>query len=113
MKRQKICFVATVDFTIKVFLVDHFKAMYPKYDINVITNTKDVTFLKPLGLDLKIIPLSIERKISPVHDLVALFRLYSLFRKYKFDVVHSIMPKSGLLSMLAALFAGIPVRIHT
>jgi glycosyltransferase involved in cell wall biosynthesis len=112
MKRT-ICFVTTVDFTIKVFLVDHFKAMYPHYDITVITNTKDINFLKPFGLDLKIISLSIERKISPVHDLVALFRLYSLFRKYKFDVVHSIMPKSGLLSMLAALFAGIPVRIHT
>jgi glycosyltransferase involved in cell wall biosynthesis len=113
MIRPKICFVTAAESTIKVFLVDHFFAMAAKYDITVITNTDNTDFLKLSGLDLKTISTSIERKISPLHDVVSLFRLFILFRKNRFDCVHSITPKAGLLSMLAAFFARVPVRIHT
>jgi glycosyltransferase involved in cell wall biosynthesis len=113
MIRPKICFVTAAESTIKVFLVDHFFAMAAKYDITVITNTDNPDFLKLSGLDLKTISTSIERKISPLHDVVSLFRLFILFRKNRFDCVHSITPKAGLLSMLAAFFARVPVRIHT
>jgi glycosyltransferase involved in cell wall biosynthesis len=113
MIRPKICFVTAAESTIKVFLVDHFFAMAAKYDITVITNTDNTDFLKLSGLDLKTISTSIERKISPLHDVVSLFRLFILFRKNRFDCVHSITPKAGLLSMLAAFFARVPLRIHT
>ena len=53
------------------------------------------------------------RTISPVKDLVSLVKLYFLFKKEKPQIVHSITPKAGLLSMIAAYFAGVPVRIHT
>jgi glycosyltransferase involved in cell wall biosynthesis len=36
-----------------------------------------------------------------------------LFKKEKPQIVHSITPKAGLLSMLAAKLAGVPVRMHT
>jgi glycosyltransferase involved in cell wall biosynthesis len=113
MIRPKICFVTAAESTIKVFLVDHFFAMAAKYDITVITNTDNPDFLKLSGLDLKTISTSIERKISPLHDVVSLLRLFILFRKNRFDCVHSITPKAGLLSMLAAFFARVPLRIHT
>jgi glycosyltransferase involved in cell wall biosynthesis len=113
MIRPKICFVTAAESTIKVFLVDHFFAMAAKYDITVITNTDNTDFLKLSGLDLKTISTSIERKISPLHDVVSLLRLFILFRKNRFDCVHSITPKAGLLSMLAAFFARVPLRIHT
>src|SRR5690606_23303641 len=54
-----------------------------------------------------------ERDISPLKDLVSLFCLYYKFKKEKPDIVHSITPKAGLLSMIAAKFAGIPIRMHT
>lgn len=54
-----------------------------------------------------------ERDIAPVKDLIALLKLYRYFKKEKPDIVHSITPKAGLLSMLAAKFAGVPIRIHT
>jgi glycosyltransferase involved in cell wall biosynthesis len=53
------------------------------------------------------------RKISPLQDLISLFKLYRLFKKEKPTIVHSITPKAGLLSMTAARMAGVPVRIHT
>ncbi|MEP2279093.1 glycosyltransferase family 4 protein [Maribacter sp.] len=57
--------------------------------------------------------INIERSISPVKDLVSLYKLYKYFRKEKPVMVHSITPKAGLLSMTAAYLARVPVRVHT
>ena len=62
---------------------------------------------------VRTIPLQMQRAISPLKDLIALVQLYFLFKKEKPEIVHSITPKAGLLSMLAAKLAGVPVRIHT
>lgn len=59
------------------------------------------------------IDLNISRKISPWQDLKALFNLFMLCRKLSPDIVHSIMPKAGLLSSIAARAAGTAVRMHT
>lgn len=53
------------------------------------------------------------RQINLWRDLVSLLKLYRLFRREKPAIVHSITPKAGLLSMIAARLAGVPVRIHT
>lgn len=58
-----------------------------------------------------IVPMT--RKITPFADLKCLFRLISIFRKEKPDIVHTHTPKAGLLGMLAAKFCGVKVRIHT
>jgi hypothetical protein len=58
-------------------------------------------------------PLRIERKISVGRDLATFFHLWRFFRAQRFDVVHSFMPKAGLLAMMAAKAAGIPFRLHT
>ncbi|MHB8089973.1 MAG: glycosyltransferase family 4 protein [Anaerolineaceae bacterium] len=113
MQKKKICFITAAEITVKVFLVNHLKALSTQYDVSVVTNTNNSDFLKPSGLHLNVIPLFIERTISPIRDINALFRLIFLFRKCRFEAVHSVTPKAGLLSMLAAFFVRIPVRIHT
>jgi glycosyltransferase involved in cell wall biosynthesis len=52
------------------------------------------------------------RKITPATDLVSLFRLYRLFRKLKPTIVHANTPKGGLLGVLAARLARVPVVIY-
>ncbi|MFD2698510.1 glycosyltransferase family 4 protein [Mesonia sediminis] len=54
-----------------------------------------------------------QRGISPLKDLISLWKLIRLFRKEKPQIVHSITPKAGLLSMLAARITGVPFRLHT
>lgn len=56
---------------------------------------------------------SMERHISPFTDLKSLWGLIKVFRKEKPDMVHSITPKAGLLSMIAAWITRVPVRLHT
>jgi glycosyltransferase involved in cell wall biosynthesis len=58
-----------------------------------------------------IVPMS--RIISPVQDLVSLFRLVRLISKFKPDIVHTHTPKAGLLGMMAAYVCRVPLRLHT
>jgi hypothetical protein len=53
------------------------------------------------------------RHISLKQDLEISLKLYRYFKKEKPDIIHSITPKAGLLSMLAGLLAGVPIRMHT
>ncbi len=62
---------------------------------------------------VEVIDIPMCRKISFINDLVSLFRLYKTFRKEKPLIVHSITPKAGLLSMLAAYMARVPIRMHS
>ncbi|MBD0320537.1 MAG: glycosyltransferase family 4 protein, partial [Gemmatimonadetes bacterium] len=52
------------------------------------------------------------RRISPGHDLGAVRRMVRALRGIRPHVVHSHTPKGGLLGMIAARAAGVPVRIY-
>lgn len=51
------------------------------------------------------------RKISPFTDLKTLFKIYKLVRQINPDIVHTHTPKGGLLGVLAAKMAQVPVII--
>lgn len=53
------------------------------------------------------------RSITPIKDLKALWKLYCFFRKEKPEIVHTHTPKAGLIGMMAAYLARVPVRMHT
>lgn len=59
------------------------------------------------------IGIPISRKIDFIKDLLSLWRLVRLFRKERPVIVHSLTPKAGLLSMVAAKLTGVPHRIHS
>jgi glycosyltransferase involved in cell wall biosynthesis len=52
------------------------------------------------------------RTISPIQDLLSLWKMYILLRENRPDIVQSYTPKAGLITMTAARLAGVPVRIH-
>jgi glycosyltransferase involved in cell wall biosynthesis len=53
------------------------------------------------------------RRFSPFRDLIALWRLVCIYRKFRFTIVHAFTPKAGFLGMLAATIARCPVRLFT
>jgi glycosyltransferase involved in cell wall biosynthesis len=55
----------------------------------------------------------IYRKVSIYHDLKALSKLIFTCLKIRPQIMHSIMPKAGLLGSIAGLISFIPIRIHT
>lgn len=62
---------------------------------------------------IRVITLPMERRISPLKDLISLIRMVILFLKERPDMIHSYTPKAGLLSMMAGCITGVPVRMHT
>jgi glycosyltransferase involved in cell wall biosynthesis len=52
------------------------------------------------------------RRITPLRDLVAVTRLWRRLRRIRPQIVHAHTPKGGLLGMIAAWLARVPVRIY-
>jgi glycosyltransferase involved in cell wall biosynthesis len=61
---------------------------------------------------VRTISVPMQRAIRPFQDFISLIQLYRVFKKEKPEIVHSVSPKAGLLSMMAAYFAGVPIRMH-
>ena len=55
----------------------------------------------------------LSREISVLDDVRTLWALYRLFRRERPTVVHTHTAKAGTLGRLAAILAGVPVRVHT
>jgi len=89
----------------------HFLQQY--YDVTIISSDK--AELERVGIVEGVKTYSVEliRRITPIKDLRAVWKLYCYFRKEKPFIVHANTPKASLLGMLAAKQARIPNRIYT
>lgn len=110
---KEICFVLTTPFAVNAFLLGHLRALAEYYHVSLCVNCSLYPISPLMDSRVRIINIGIQRKISPLADLHTLWELICLFRRMRFDAVHSLTPKAGLLAMLAALFARVPRRYHT
>jgi glycosyltransferase involved in cell wall biosynthesis len=53
-----------------------------------------------------------QRRITPLRDLASIFHIWRYLRQIRPQIVHSCTPKGGLLGMIGAWLAGVPVRIY-
>ena len=52
------------------------------------------------------------RRITPLRDAIAVWRIYRVLRRVRPHIVHAQTPKGGLLGTIAAWLAGTPVRVY-
>ncbi|KRD07482.1 glycosyl transferase family 1 [Flavobacterium sp. Root901] len=111
--KQKLIRITTVPLSLKTLLKGQNRFMSSYYEVIGISSAGKE--LSDVNLDEGIRVLSVEmtRKISPAKDLKSLYKLYIILKKEKPFIVHSHTPKAGIISMLAAKFAGVPFRLHT
>lgn len=113
MTKKRLCLVIASPLTINFFHLGQIPALAERYELSVVTDTDDPGFLDYLGVPVKVIPVPIKREVHLGFDLLALLRLIYVFSRERFDLVHTLSPKSGLLGTIAAGLVGIPVRVHT
>lgn len=94
----------------QAFLKDHMEALQKHYQVYYVSNEPDESKIAVPHKGYRCV--DIQRGISLWKDLKALHQLTRYFRSERFDAVHSVTPKAGLLTAMAGFFAGVPIRIH-
>ncbi|MDB5014032.1 MAG: hypothetical protein JWQ25_2234, partial [Daejeonella sp.] len=82
-------------------------------DYQLFITGDDVSRYTDLYPYVKFIDNKIIRKVSLMKDFIALINLIITCIQVRPDIIHSIMPKAGLLSSFAGWIAFVPIRIHT
>lgn len=113
MRLKKIIRVTTVPQSLNDFC---------KIMLGELTEWYEVVGISSSGKDLdevavregvRVVAVEMERHISVWKDLKSLVEMVKVFRREKPDMVHSMTPKAGLISMMAGWMTGVPVRVHT
>lgn len=113
MAANKIIRTATVAMSLNILLKGQLRYLNQFFDVLAVSGyDADLETVKNRE-GVSIVSVVMKRSIAPFQDLISLYRLYKLFKKERPTIVHSITPKAGLLSMVAAKYANVPVRIHT
>lgn len=108
---KRIAFVVSDPATADAFLRGHIAALSEHYEVDLIANFSDG--FQSAVLVRNAIHAPIHRSIHLWRDLVGLISLIRIFLSHRYDAVHSVTPKAGLLAMVAARLAGVSVRHHT
>lgn len=112
MNQARICFVVSSPLTARAFLSGHIAALSRHYSIDLAVDAGGPDGLGDIPSRARIVQVPIRRKVAPLADLLALLRLVVLFRRERYSAVSSVTPKAGMLAMLAAALARVPLRIH-
>ncbi len=111
--KKRIMFVATTPFAVNAFLAPHLKSLSKSFQISLCVNVNAYSLSPEIQQFVEVIDIGFERKAAPLKDFIALVRLIFAIRRCKPLAIHSIMPKAGMLAMLAGLLARVPNRWHT
>lgn len=114
--KRKIIRITTVPGSFYGLLKGQLDFMSDHYDvIGISSSTNKNNILEKIGENegIDVIPVEMTRKITPLKDLIATWKLINIFRKEKPFIVHTHTPKAGTLGMIAAYIAGVPNRLHT
>lgn len=112
MKSVRVLHVFTVPLSLR--FVRGLPAALRKRGYEMIVVSSPGEALSSFAKQQQIRALAIEmpRKITPLRDLVALGGVIGAIRQSAPGIVHAHTPKGGLLGMIAARAAGVPIRIY-
>lgn len=110
-KKLKIVRVVTASYVVPWHLGNTLKRIAADFEVCVVG--QGVSMYQADYPDIQWLDIDLNRKVSPLADLKSLYQLCKFFLSYKPDIVHSIMPKAGLLVALAGIICRVPIRLHT
>lgn len=110
---MKIIRSSTVPQSLDTFCRGILKELAQEYEVVAVSSPGEALERVRQREGVKTIAVPMERHISLLKDLKSLWRMWRVLRKERPDIIHSITPKAGLMSMVGGWLAGVPVRVHT
>jgi glycosyltransferase involved in cell wall biosynthesis len=110
---KKLIRVTTVPLSLDKLLEGQLSYMSNHYDVTAISSDKKYLEQCALKENVDYFHIEMSRKITPLHDLISLYKLTNYLIKTKPLIVHSHTPKAGIIAMLASKIAKVPLRLHT
>lgn len=112
MEKPKLIRIVTVPISLNKLLNGQWQFFKKHYAITAVSSDKKElkTFSEKFKTPIYFLPLT--RRITPIQDLICIVRLFFYLKKEKPLIVHSQTPKAGLIGMIAAFLARVPIRMH-
>ncbi len=111
---KKIIRAATIGLSLNIFCKDLLRELADEgYEVVALSSPDEDLREVEKREKVRAVGVQMERRMSPLKDIVSLVKLVRVFAKEKPDMVHSMTPKAGLLCMVAGWMTGVPVRVHT
>lgn len=109
----RIAYVTTVALSVRLLFANQLRHLQAAgFDVTAVSGGgQDVDAVFAAGIRHVRVPFT--RRMNPVRDLIATWRLWQLFRRERFTIVHTHQPKPGLFGQLAARLAGVPIVVNT
>jgi lipopolysaccharide/colanic/teichoic acid biosynthesis glycosyltransferase/glycosyltransferase involved in cell wall biosynthesis len=111
--KPRLCIVVSSPSTVKAFLCGHIRHLSGSYDITVAANCAPAELESIVPGGVRCLSVPIARRTLGLSDLKSVLILERFFRCERIDIVHSYTPKAGLIAMVAAWLARVPLRFHT
>ena len=112
-KQIKLFRIATIPASLESLLKGQLRMLNEHYEVVAVSSPGESMSVLRDREGVRTIEVPMERRISLVKDFISLLRMIWLFARERPDMVHSITPKAGLISMLAGWITRVPVRMHT
>lgn len=114
MSKSKLIRITTVASSLKILLKGQHHFMSQNgFEVIGVSSESEQLYEVNNRENVRVEALEMTRTISPIKDLKALWNFYHLCKKEKPLMVHSHTPKAGIVGMLGAKLAGVPIRLHT
>lgn len=114
MEKKNVLHIITVSFVINHFFGKQFSYLKEKTSNKYFLGCSPSDEFFQLSKSLDYIPFAVNvtRSISPITDLIAIYKIYKFIKKNNIDTVIGHTPKGGMVAMIAAYFAGVSDRIY-
>ena len=113
MERKGLIRITTIPLSLEKLLDGQMAFMKDYFEVVAISAEPEKLENYATKEGVRFFPLELTRKITPIKDIVAVFKLYRFLKKEKPAIVHTHTPKAGIVGMMASWLAGVPNRLHT
>ena len=111
--KPKIIRATTVPQSLNVFCKGVLRELSEMFEVIGVSSPGDALDEVAEREGIRVIPVPMERHISIVNDFWSLWKMWRVFRREEPVMVHSMTPKAGMICMVSAWLARVPVRVHT